>query len=45
MAYNGKVPKTLDDMTEPDKALWMVLPRWVEHSPEPSEVDTTRSYV
>jgi len=45
MAYNGKVLKTIDDMTEPDKALWMELPIWVEDSPESSEMDTTRSYV
>jgi hypothetical protein len=45
MAYNGEVLKALDDMTEPDKALWMVLPIWVEDSPEPSEMDTTTSYV
>jgi len=45
MAYNGKVLKTLDDMTEPDKAPWVVLPIWVEDSPEQSEMDTTRSHV
>jgi len=45
MAYNGKVLKTIDGMTEPDKALWMELPIWVEDSPEPSEMDTTTSYV
>ena len=43
--YNGKVLRTFDDMTDPDKALWMAVPIWVEDSPEQSEMDTTTSYV
>ena len=36
MAYNGKVLRTLDDMTEPDKALWMVPPKALTPPPKPS---------
>ena len=34
MAYNGKVLKTIDDMTEPDRALWMVLPIVIRMIPD-----------
>ena len=34
MAYNAKVLKTIDDMTEPDKALWMVLPIVIRTIPD-----------
>jgi hypothetical protein len=43
--YNGKVLKTFDDMTDPDIALWLVLPIGVEDSPDPSEMDKTTFYV